>query len=170
VGRRFNRLFWVACVAFLMRACVLEPVRTTDETMAPVLQEGEVAFVNKLSYGLRVSGAGTVIVEWQKPRRGDLVVAVSAGDPPLDLLRRISGVPGDKVLLPDGKEAVLQEGEYYLTAEQKEGAMDSRRFGPVPRKAIVGKVSYAWQSKRSSSESGSRVESPKSVWRYLRPL
>lgn len=168
MGRRISKLLWVVFAAFWMRACVFEPVRMADESMAPVLADGDVVFVSKLRYGLRVPGAGTMLVEWTKPKKGDLVVAVAAGDPPVDLLRRIAAVPGEKVTLPDGKEAVLKDDEYFLRAEQSEGVMDSRQFGPVLRRSIIGKAAYKWVSKNSSVEAGSRVESGKSG--MLQPL
>jgi signal peptidase I len=169
VGRRLKGLFWFAAVALVLRACVLEPVRMTDESMSPVLQEGDVALVSKLRYGLRVPGAGSLLAEWNAPRDGDFVVAVSVGDPPVSLLRRITGVPHEKVKLPDGKELLLKEGEYFLSAEGAD-SMDSRKLGPVPRKAIIGKATHIWLAKRPSAEAGSRVESPKPEWRILQPL
>ena len=66
--------------------------------------------------------------------------------------------------------AQLKEDEFFLAAEQKEGAMDSRKMGPILRKAIVGKATYVWAAKRPSTESGTQVESPKSGWRILQPL
>lgn len=96
--------------------------------------------------------------EWAAPQKGDLVVAVAVGDPPVSLMRRISHLPGEKVAF-DGKEVELKPGEYFLLAEKSEGVMDSRRFGPVPRRSIIGKVTYTWFAKNSSNEGGSKVES-----------
>ena len=123
-------------------------------------------------------GAGAILFEWSPPRKGDLVVSVSMGDPPLNLLRRITAVPGDTVKGPDGKDLTLKEGEFFLSADQME-AMDSRKLGPVNRKAIIGKATYVWVAKRPSTEAGSQVESSKSrgangatedQWRVLQPL
>jgi signal peptidase I len=158
-------------MALCLRACVFESVRMTDDSMVPVLRDGDVVFVSKLRYGMRVPGAGAIMAEWSAPRKGDLVVAVSIGDPPVNLLRRITAMPGDKVQGPDGKEITLKEGEYFLSAEQKDGA-DSRKLGPVSRKAIIGKAVYVWAAKKPIAEAGSQVESPKStaLWRVLQPL
>ncbi|MGZ3713020.1 MAG: signal peptidase I [Bdellovibrionota bacterium] len=170
MGKRISRLLWVVFAALTMRACVFEPVRVTDESMAPKLTEGDVVLVSKLSYGLRVPGAGAILVEWNHPKKGDLVVAVSAGEPPVDLLRRIEAIPGDKVTLPDGKEAILKPDEFFLRAEQSEGVIDSRQFGPVLRRSIIGKATYVWLSKNPSAEAGSKVESKQSTWRILQPI
>ena len=170
MGKRLGKLLWVIVAAFVMRACVFEPVRITDDAMSPTIADGEVALVWKLRYGLRVPGSGSMLVEWSKPKKGDLIVAVSAGDPPLNLLRRIGAVPGDKVTLPDGKEATLKEDEFFVLAEQSEGVIDSRRFGPILRRTIIGKTSYVWATKIPSAEAGSKVESKKSFWGQLKPI
>lgn len=167
---RLRKLMWVVALALTLRACALEPVRMTDDSMLPRLQDGDVALVSKLRYGLRVPGSGAMLLEWSEPRVGDLVVSVSVGEPPLNLLRRVTAVPGDTVTLPDGSQAALKEGEYFLVAEQKEGASDSRKFGPVPRRSIIGKASFVWLGKKASAGEGSKVESGKSDWRILQTL
>ncbi len=170
MGRRLRSLFWILAISLCLRACVFESVRMTDESMLPLLRDGDVVFVSKLRYGLRVPGAGALMAEWSAPQKGDLVVAVSIGDPPVNLLRRITAVAGDKVPGPDGKEILLKENEFFLSAEEKDG-MDSRKLGPVNRKAIIGKATYVWAPKRPVAEGGSQVESPgKSEWRVLQPL
>lgn len=179
MGKRLSSLFWILAVALGLRACAFESVRMTDDSMQPLLKEGDVVFVWKLRYGLRIPGAVAVMAEWAPPQKGDLVVAVSIGDPPVNLLRRITAVAGDKVTGPDGKEITLKEGEFFLAAEQKDG-VDSRKLGPVGRKAIIGKATYVWVAKRPSSEPGSQVESTGKLtsapgaspflWRVLQPL
>ena len=154
---KVSKFLWLGAGALVLRACVVEPVRLGDDSMAPALVEGDVAFVSKLSYGLRVPGAGTLLVSWAEPQKGDLVVAVNVGDPPSTLMRRITGLPGEKVKGPEGKEMVLKEQEYFLQAESE--SMDSRKFGPVAKRHLMGKVAYTWVTKKASVESGSRLES-----------
>jgi type IV secretory pathway protease TraF len=90
------------------------------------------------------------------------------------VLRRITALPGEKVTLPSGKEATLKADEFFLAAEQNEGVPDSRKFGPVARKSIVGKATYVWVPKRPSTAEGTQVESPQPGWRLgsfrLQPL
>jgi len=170
MGKRLGSFLWVAALALVLRACVLEPVRITDDSMMPILYDGEVALVSKLAYGLRVPGGGAMILKWAEPKKGDLVVSVGVGDPPVNVLRRISAVPGDKVKMPDGKDGLLKENEFFLAAEQKEGVMDSRKLGPVRRKSIVGKATHIWLAKRPSTTDGSQLESTKLKRRILLPL
>jgi signal peptidase I len=178
MGKRFSRLFWVLAAALCLRACVFESVRMTDDSMSPLLKDGDVVYVSKLRYGIRIPGAGAIVAEWTPPQKGDLVVAVAVGEPPMNFLRRISAVAGDKVVGLDGKEITLKEGEFFLSAEQKDG-IDSRKLGPVNRKTIIGKATYVWVAKKPSTEPGTRVESPterigsgatQNQWRFLQPL
>ena len=62
--RRLKYFLYAACLAFVMRACVVEPVRLTDDSMSSVFGDGDVAFVSKLSYGIRVPGAGWQTAAW----------------------------------------------------------------------------------------------------------
>ena len=170
--RFLKNIFWFACFALLMRSCIVEPLRTTDDAMAPQIQSGDVVFVSKLSYGIRVPGAGSIIVEWQPVHKGDVVVAVHVGDPPLSLLRRVTAVPGDTVTIPDEKEPHrLKSGEYILSPDQPGAANESQKIGIISRRAIIGKAVYLWlPSENTSSTAESQVKSEGQQRRMLQPI
>ena len=168
--KRIRLLLWVAFAAFCMRACVLEPVQLSDDSMMPTLADGDVAFVSKLRYGIRVPGAGAMLLEWQEPKVGDLVVAASVGDPAATLLRRVAAVPGGSAKLEDGSQITLRPGEYFLVADKKEGTLDSRKIGPILRRAIIGKVTHRWTAKTASTPDQSRVDSSEPNRRTLQPV
>ena len=63
--RKLSRLIWVILGALTMRACVLEPVRLTDESMVPVASESDTVLVSKLYYGLRIPGSGVMLLDWK---------------------------------------------------------------------------------------------------------
>lgn len=145
------------CLALLVRACVLEPVRISDDAMAPGLWEGDVIFISKLSFGLRVPGPGAVIADWSAIRRGDIVLVSEAGEPPMTVIRRIAALPGDAVEFSAarGGARALQSGEYLVSMDQKPkdmGDQDMRIL--VPRQAIVGKAWRIWIPAESKVESG----------------
>jgi signal peptidase I len=152
-------LFLVAFAALVMRACVIEPVRITDDSMAPLFSDGDVVFVSKLHYGVRVPGAGAMLWEWSKPKKGDLVVVDGVGDPPVSLLRRIVALPGEKVDWSTTRGGLLGADEYFVDADKKEGVVGGWQLGPVRRRAIIGKVSYTWFAKNPSKQEESKVES-----------
>ncbi|NUM89165.1 MAG: signal peptidase I [Bdellovibrionales bacterium] len=144
--RLLRRLLGVAAFAVVFRACVCEPVRISDDSMTPALVEGDVVFVSKIRYGLRIPGPGSVPWEWSRIRRGDLVMAAGVGNPPVTVVRRVEAVPGERV-----REITLAHDQYLLTMDHESSAEGT----VVPRRAVVGKVTHIWLP------SGARVESGK---------
>lgn len=160
--RRYaKKLLWAAALAMILRACALETVRSSDDSMAPDFAQGDVALLNKLSYGLRVPGAGAVIWDWQTPQKNDFVVCTGVGDPPATLLRKITAVAGEKVKLADGTEEVVRPNHYFVMAEQNDNVVDSRHFGQISRRLIVGKVQPLGflNEQKTSGKLSSKVES-----------
>src|SRR5215218_5596285 len=67
-------------------------------SMKPTILEGDVVFINKLAYDLRVPFTFTRIARWSEPARGDIVVCYSPADS-MRLVKRVVGVPGDTIEL-----------------------------------------------------------------------
>lgn len=67
-------------------------------SMKPTILEGDVVFINKLAYDLRVPFTFTRLARWSEPARGDIVVCYSPADD-MRLVKRVVGVPGDTVEL-----------------------------------------------------------------------
>jgi signal peptidase I len=65
-------------------------------SMKPSILEGDVVFINKLAYDLRVPFTYVRLAEWSEPQRGDIVVCFSPVDD-LRLVKRVTAVPGDTV-------------------------------------------------------------------------
>ncbi len=67
-------------------------------SMKPTILEGDVVFVNKLAYDLRVPFTFARVAHWADPARGDIVICFSPADGQR-LVKRVIGVPGDTVEL-----------------------------------------------------------------------
>ena len=65
--------------------------------MVPTLRVGDLILVNKFHYGIRLPVLNTKVVEWNKPERGDVMVFRYPPQPSLDYIKRVVGVPGDKI-------------------------------------------------------------------------
>jgi signal peptidase I len=95
-----------AAVALGLRALAIEPFRIPTESMLPTLRPGDRLFVNKLVYGARIPFTGLRLPALRAPRRGDVVVFRSERPGALFaspwLVKRIVGLPGDRVRLRDG--------------------------------------------------------------------
>jgi signal peptidase I len=142
-------------IAVVVRAFVFQAFYIPSESMVPTLQVGDRVLVNKLSYRLH------------DPRRGDVVVfrappAAAAGDVK-DLVKRVVGLPGDRIEGRDGRVYVngrrirepylpsevrsrdfgpvaVPPDTYYVLGDNRPFSKDSTFFGPVRRSDIVGRV------------------------------
>jgi signal peptidase I len=89
--------FPVILVVFALRSFLVEPFKIPSGSMMPTLLIGDFILVNKFTYGIRLPVINTKVVELNNPERGDVMVFRYPGDPSLDYIKRVVGVPGDVV-------------------------------------------------------------------------
>jgi signal peptidase I len=89
--------FPVALVVLVLRSFIFEPFRIPSDSMMPTLLDGDFIVVSKYSYGLRLPVANTRIVGFGTPQRGDVVVFRYPLDPSINYIKRLVGLPGDRV-------------------------------------------------------------------------
>lgn len=89
--------FPIILVVLVIRSFIAEPFRIPSGSMLPTLHIGDFILVNKFSYGVRLPVLHTKIVEMGKPKRGDVVVFRFPKNPKVDYIKRVVGLPGDKV-------------------------------------------------------------------------
>jgi signal peptidase I len=135
------------------RLARLEPVLVAGDSMRPTLLPGQRVAVGPLD---------------RPPRRGDLVVVRRSG---LELVKRVVGLPGERVRLAAGRLEVdglavaepyldatphagdldlrLGEDQYLVLGDHRAASTDGRDFGPVPAAALAGRVRFAyWPPRR----------------------
>lgn len=135
-----------------LRSCVVEVVRVNDNAMAPAVKIGELVLVNKLSYGIRVPGAGEYFIRWGEPQLGDLVLASEWGDPPLQALRRVVFPPSDGAVLVSGEDVRSKADEYGLGLRAPDGKV-ALYHGPARMRNIAGKAIYVLLPKEKTVSS-----------------
>jgi signal peptidase I len=118
-------------IAFCVRSFVIEPFKIPSGSMIPTLLIGDYILVNKFAYGLRVPFTNEVLVSVGDPTRGDVVVFRFPDDPSIDYIKRVVGIPGDKIeitgdrLYVNGQLVDRQpDGQY----EEDEQLSSKRRF------------------------------------------
>ncbi len=123
--------FPVILIVFLLRSFLVEPFKIPSSSMVPTLLVGDFILVNKFTYGIRLPVANRKIVALGSPERGDVMVFRFPEDPSLDYIKRVVGLPGDRVeyrnkkLSLNGSPVPLRQVDDYLS---KERMQFSRRF------------------------------------------
>lgn len=124
-------------IAFMLRASVVEAFKIPSSSMEPTLEIGDHILVNKLSYGLRLPMVQETVVEFRKPKRGDVVVFTLPDNPKTpditesntNIIKRIVGLPGDVIEVKQMEvfingEKLSEEYARWLQGGKKD-------FGPV---------------------------------------
>ena len=139
----------LAIILFLVINTLSARVRVDGFSMLPTLKDGEFVLVNKLAYRV-----GT-------PARGDIIVFRSTTVADLDLVKRVIGLPGDKVEVRNGKvilngqtlnEAYINaapnysgtwkvpDGYLFVLGDNRNDSSDSHQWGYLPQQNIIGKA------------------------------
>ncbi len=108
----FSRsIFPVLLLVLVLRSFLVEPFQIPSGSMLPTLQVGDFILVNKFAYGIRLPVLGTKIKEVDDPQRGDIVVFRFPRDPSINYIKRVVGLPGDRLRYEN--KVVYVNGEPY---------------------------------------------------------
>ena len=115
--------FPVIALVFFLRSFLYEPFKIPSSSMVPTLLIGDLILVNKFTYGIRLPIINKKIIEVNSPQRGDVMVFKYPKDTSLDYIKRVIGVPGDKIIYKNkrlsvnGKDLSYQSLPDYLDEE-----------------------------------------------------
>lgn len=140
---------------------VAQPHKVSGSSMLPTYQDGNYILTDKLSY------------RFGAPQHGDVIVLKNPKNESQDFIKRIMGVPGDKVKVSNGKVYIndqlknepylpadrrsqygnfLKENQdfqvpndqYFVMGDNREHSSDSREWGTITKEEIVGKVFFRY--------------------------
>ena len=218
--------FPVIALVFFLRSFLYEPFKIPSSSMVPTLVVGDLILVNKFTYGVRLPILNKKVIEVNDPQRGDVMVFKYPKDLSQDYIKRVVGVPGDKIsyknkrLTVNGKPAeytalddyldderpvyhkqlrenlmgvshhilndemaptltlsevrefphkeacsynddgftcVVPEGNYFMMGDNRDNSADSRYWGFVPNRNIVGKAFYVWMNLSNPKRIGNSI-------------
>lgn len=145
----------LAISAFII-VFLYQPVKVEGTSMMPSLDDQERIFVNKFVY------------RWEPIERGDIVVFRYPRDPSKSYIKRVIGVPGDRIRIDAGQlfvnneaveedyvpaayadersysEIVVPPRSYFVLGDHRSMSNDSRDFGPVREGYIFGKAVFGY--------------------------
>ncbi len=206
ITEQIGSFFPVLLFVLVVRTFVFEPFRIPSSSMMPTLLTGDFIYVNKFSYGLKLPVLHDTIVEIGHPKRGDIIVFRYPKDQSVDYIKRVVGLPGDKIhydirkkelyingelmqqelvgnyqglmdepanalqiekleQLGDKKHRMLTvnhaigptkyidvtvpEGHYFAMGDNRDNSADSREWGFVPERNLVGRAVFIWMHWRT---------------------
>jgi signal peptidase I len=136
--------FPVILIVFVLRSFLVEPFKIPSGSMIPTLLVGDFILVNKFAYGVRLPIINRKILEIGQPKRGDVMVFRYPEDPSLDYIKRVVGLPGDRIayagkqLSINGVEVQLKPMPDYLHRERIQYAKQySETIGGIAHAILV---------------------------------
>ena len=125
--------FPVIFLVFTLRSFLVEPFKIPSGSMMPTLLAGDYILVNKFTYGLRVPILNNTFFETNHPKRGDVFVFHYPPEPTIDYIKRVVGLPGDKIqyqdkhLIINGKVLDVKFEDNYEYEMQGANIISARR-------------------------------------------
>ncbi|KPJ55381.1 hypothetical protein AMJ47_00745 [Parcubacteria bacterium DG_72] len=148
-----------AVIVIPIRYYLFQPFFVRGQSMDPSFEHGDYLIIDEITYRFR------------DPERGEVIVFKFPYDSSQKFIKRIIGLPGETIEVTEGKIIIYQESgpvvldesdyvadftgsdikvkladdEYFVMGDNRDFSFDSRKFGPITRKNIIGKVVFrAW--------------------------
>jgi signal peptidase I len=143
----------LSLVLFAVINAISARIRVDGFSMEPTLKSGEFVIVNKLAYKLG------------DPTLGDVIVFHYPRDPAQEYIKRVIGVPGDRVQISNGQVSIndipieepyiadapayqsewtVPEESLFVLGDNRNNSSDSHNWGTVPMENVIGKAFFVY--------------------------
>ena len=156
-------------LAMIIRTFVIQAFKIPSGSMRSTLLEGDLILVNKFIYGAKIPFIDLNLPALRQPKKGDVIVFIYPDSPKKDFIKRLAGLPGetleikngtvyvnDKPLIDsifnqryyynrgefgqEGRKIKIPDDNFFVLGDNSASSQDSRYWGFVPRKNILGKA------------------------------
>jgi signal peptidase I len=156
-------------LAMVIRAFVVQAFKIPTGSMRPTLLEGDLILVNKFIYGAKIPFTNLTLPKIRDLKRGDVIVFIYPEEPKKDFIKRLIGLPGENVEIrngtiyinnkplleplfsqryyynrgdfaKEGQAITVPKDSFFVMGDNSASSKDSRYWGFVPRKNILGKA------------------------------
>ena len=177
VIREYAEAIAIAVVlALFIRTFVVQAFKIPSGSMKPTLLVGDHILVNKFIYGIKIPFTDKTLIDLGRPKRGDVVVFKYPLDTKKDYIKRVIGLPGDRIELinkqlnvngqvsddPHAKYSlhgnlrnfgpvVVPDQHLFVMGDNRDESSDSRVWGFVPLSYLKGKaflIYWSWDSRK----------------------
>ncbi len=143
----------LSVVLFLGINAISARIRVEGSSMEPTLHNGEFVIVNKLAYRLG------------EPKHGDVIIFRHPQNPDEEYIKRIIGLPGDRIRVINGEVYVnderidepyiaaapryqsewsVPEDSLFVLGDNRNNSSDSHNWGPVPMENVIGRALFVY--------------------------
>jgi len=154
-------IVFIGSIFIVMYLFIMQPNQVKGESMVPTFKNGDYILTSKIAYKFR------------SYQRGDVVVFKSPKNPDIDYIKRIIGLPGDRIVFKgsevyvnnilinenyisspnnlwetgyakENEEIIVSDNNIFVMGDNRPHSSDSRDFGPVEINSIIGNVFYRY--------------------------
>ncbi|MCL4486128.1 MAG: signal peptidase I [Nitrospirae bacterium] len=169
-------------IAAVLKLFIVQAFRIPSGSMIPTLLVGDQILVSKLAYGVKNPFHDRYLFRTGHPRRGDVIVFKYPKDETKDFIKRVVGIPGDRIRIVkkqlyvndqlqkepyiqtldpsvtdevprDNFETVVPPHSYFVMGDNRDDSYDSRFWGFVKSRKIVGRavlIYWSWDKESDS--------------------
>lgn len=131
IAEQARSFFPLLLIVVIIRSFLYEPFKVPTGSLEPTVLPGDFIVANKYTYGLRMPIWGDIILPISKPARGDIAIFHIPVDNKTWLVKRVIGLPGDKISYVNRKLSINDKELEYKFIKDKEDTDDGQRYWPV---------------------------------------